>query len=568
MDFSFLGKLGKVAENPAIEEEANVLAQKIPSWETGAPVAESGTVMGEAVHVPNTNIHEAPTNISELSEAPTKLEDTSFETGEPVAGTPDVLDEHDAMAHKIMPDASPETKANIAQWIRNNPVKSAVGATALTGGAMALMGGDKEVRPASIPARHRPVDESTYQNRSGIGQENDVHKMNFGQASEEAPAANAHVTSGIKPISKEVKAPGQPKPSSLEESAPSTINTVENLQQAQNADAFGTLANQLGRASELIGTGFSHAAPVAQDIFTEQSKAGKNVKNFEQLAEQEKNDPSSQVSKDFRDYAKKFGVTLPSSTSAVNAEKVMPYAFKQFEASELQKSKHEDLKYKYQELKAMKDISEANKAKANVGKDEEKQGKAYSELRNKLETFRGNQAAQQASKDVLSADKALQLVKNKDPNTLTTQDLALLAQEISKIAQGGVATEHGITNLMPNNLQTKAAEVQNFLFSKPTDAQAGEYIKKNMKYLDEMKNVAQGTLSTFRKNITKGYKGRISPEQEAEVMQDYSLGEHAVSPETGAASELVSVVDPSGRKGKIPKANLQKALDKGYKVTQ
>lgn len=170
--------------------------------------------------------------------------------------------------------------------------------------------------------------------------------------------------------------------------------------------------------------------------------------------------------------------------------------------------------------------ADSQKSQEKAVKDQEKLGqgqdKAYSELRNHLETFRGNQAAKQAAVDSYSADKALEIVKNK--KFLTTQDLTLLSSEVAKIATGGVPTEAGIKHLMPSNLATKAAELQNFLSSSPTDAQANEYVKRNMDYLDGMVKESKKTLNGYRSNILKGYKGRVKPEQYSEAENDYGLG--------------------------------------------
>lgn len=170
-------------------------------------------------------------------------------------------------------------------------------------------------------------------------------------------------------------------------------------------------------------------------------------------------------------------------------------------------------------LKVSKENSLSNKTK-------EDQNKAESELRNHLETFRGNQVAKQAAMDTYSAAKALEIVKNRDPNTLTTQDLSLLATEMNKIASGGVPTENGIKHLMPSNLNTKAAELRNFLSSKPSDAEAGEYIKRNMDYLKGMVSESKKVISEFHSNIAKGYKNRVTPEALKSVQTDYSLDEN------------------------------------------
>jgi len=122
-----------------------------------------------------------------------------------------------------------------------------------------------------------------------------------------------------------------------------TENTVDGLQAAQQQAAQGRLANELGRASELIGSSIAGTKPIAQDIFTQQAKAsGQVVEDFEKRAEKEKSDPKSAISKQFRDFVAKFGVTVPSNMSAEAAAKVMPYAYQKFAAKEAQVARKEE----------------------------------------------------------------------------------------------------------------------------------------------------------------------------------------------------------------------------------
>jgi hypothetical protein len=194
------------------------------------------------------------------------------------------------------------------------------------------------------------------------------------------------------------------------------------------------------------------------------------------------------------------------------------------------------------------------------------QDKAYTTMRHDLESFRGNQAAQQAALKIQNADTALAIVKNKDPNTLSTQDLNLLANEMGKLASGGVPGEHGVQAMMPNNLQTKLAEMQSFISSKPTDAQAGEYIKRNMAYLDEMKQVAQGTLNSYRSNIAKGYKNRVKPEDYASAATDYGFGEATAHKMTaGAESTFPKQVRKDGHVATVStQAEFDEARKEGF----
>lgn len=173
-----------------------------------------------------------------------------------------------------------------------------------------------------------------------------------------------------------------------------------------------------------------------------------------------------------------------------------------------------------------------DKADAKTSAD---QDKSLTQMRKDMQNYRGNTAVQQAAVKIQNADTALAIVKGKDPNTLSVQDLRLLSDEMAKIATGGVPGEHGTEALMPNTLRSKLAEMQSFLMNKPTDAQAGEYIRHNMEYLEEMKKVAQGTLNKYRINIAKGWKHRVRQEDYNDAMNDYpELSEGGGTP-AGAA---------------------------------
>ncbi len=112
-------------------------------------------------------------------------------------------------------------------------------------------------------------------------------------------------------------------------------NTVDGLKEAQGKRDEVAMVNNLGRASELIGSGISGAKPVAQNLFTEQAKSGERfVKDFKDAGEQEKNDPNSGVSKAYRKAMERFGVKVQGNPSAATMEKVAPWIVRAFEGDE------------------------------------------------------------------------------------------------------------------------------------------------------------------------------------------------------------------------------------------
>ncbi len=291
----------------------------------------------------------------------------------------------------------------------------------------------------------------------------------------------------------------------------------QDVQDAQTATKF-----------DQSNTEFDHkqSRQAGDDAFTDATRTNAQA-GFDDAAQGR--DPQSQKSRDFRKFVGTVAPDLAKglgNMSYEDASKTVPGMTNAYEArlsrQEKSQQSHED----------------------KTNKD---QNDAYLHMRKDLESFRGNAAAQQASKDVLSADKTLAMVKSKPPEQFTTQDLSLLAGEMAKIATGGVPTEHGIHNLMPSNLQTKMAEMQNFLTSKPTDAQAGAYIRANMKYVEEMQATAGDTLKTYRHNLAKGYKSKVRPEDFQEAANDYGFGESAApakgSTDTPATSAAVHGAD-------------------------
>lgn len=308
-------------------------------------------------------------------------------------------------------------------------------------------------------------------------------------------------------------------------------NTRTAMQDAQNRSNTLSALMMMGKGAEKIGSSIARTKsdpnylnemqamaqqPVADVLNNQKSQAMQTSQQaaLRDLAlKQDADDPNSDVSNTYRNILKyNFPNLKTDGLTASQMEEVFP-ALKAFNEAQESRDARADLQ------------DSKNKAKkvANADKLSTMQDKAYTDLRKSAETFRGNQAAQQAAKDVLSGAKAFDMINIGDPNKLTTQDLRLLMGEMGKIATGGVPTEQGTTDLMPNNLKTKYAQTMNFLTSNPTDAQSANYIQHNKQYLKAMIDTAQQTLNNFRLNTAKGYKNRVRPEDWDEFLTDYNL---------------------------------------------
>lgn len=291
-----------------------------------------------------------------------------------------------------------------------------------------------------------------------------------------------------------------------------------------------------------------------------------NEKALMQISnEKEMHNPESDISRAYQslagDIASRFNMdpTKFANVPASGIEKLMP-GIDRIVQAQIRAD------YMKESLQSRTD-AQKDKAEAKIAND---QDKAYTQMRERMESFRGNRAAQQAALDTYSANKAFALVQDKDPNTLTTQDLSILAKELAKIATGGVPTEHGVKSLMPSNLRTKFAELQNFILSSPTDAQAGDYIRRNMEYLKGMNEEADKVVKTFRTNIAAGYKNRVRPEDYQEGLDAYQLGQQAPNQKQAPTAAPVKVRQKStGAVKTLPASNAQKYLsDKDFEEVQ
>lgn len=156
---------------------------------------------------------------------------------------------------------------------------------------------------------------------------------------------------------------------------------------------------------------------------------------------------------------------------------------------------------------------------AAANKITEKQSKAYVDANNALNNFRGNKMLQQANLNTLSAKNALDQLEGKD--FYTTQDIALFNAELGKMASNGIPGEHTMAQFEANNINRKLAEGEAFLTGKPTDAQADEYLKRNVGYLEKLQKTSQGELDKARTRILHAYTHQLNKDDFNQLLTDY-----------------------------------------------
>lgn len=250
---------------------------------------------------------------------------------------------------------------------------------------------------------------------------------------------------------------------------------------------------------------------VAQDMmvkgnYDQQQKASQYANDLQ--------DPNSRTSKNSQDAFKSIFKDQPG-ISDMDVSK--------FSAADLTSaSKNADVVAKLNEIKATKQMQLAYQNANLKDKKDQKQDQVYTDMSNKLTNPRGNTAVQQAQVGVMSGKKAMDLINQyPDLNKMPAQQVSLLAQEISKVASGGVGSEHGQRSLEANTVQSNWNKFVSSLSGEPTGADLKGFIEQNKTYLQNMIKTNNDTIKDYHQQVYNGYKKRLTPEQDALFRADH-----------------------------------------------
>lgn len=315
------------------------------------------------------------------------------------------------------------------------------------------------------------------------------------------PAREQKVTSGVKPIAPEVKGTSQASVSNtIEETGPETINTVENLEDAQQRRNMAQLTNRLGKAGELLGTAFSGAKPVAQQAFDEQIKDAENiVTDFEKKAEQEKNDPNSQVSREFREYYERLtGQTANPKMSLNNGMKIMPYAVQRFMATEAQKARREQQAVQLQSAKDLKEMTLEAARIGAVGKQREKDSDEKRLFTQKLRTELQSKEYGKMLADYTSSARNAAALESFSKNPTGYSDYGMLMSSL-KALQGDQSVVREAEIRLGKDATSLFNKLQNYVSSAATGRSLQPNQRQDMiNAISQLKDI---TKSSYIRNI-------------------------------------------------------------------
>lgn len=347
---------------------------------------------------------------------------------------------------------------------------------------------------------------------------------------------------------------------------------------------FSVLANQLGKAGEIIGSSLSRTAPVAQKAFDDNiATAEGKVKDFKELQANAVNDPNSAVSKNYREFLKRYGVNAGDGVSAAQIKEVlMPAAQKDQDRKERLDARKEEVMLKNKAIDATKDQTAAYREANLLHRQKADAGRKLIQIERQLAQG-GDQAMRQLRTRISGADaifgtagidprikeagldgyitrditeKDIDQIPNEALNKLPRQFIAELAVETNRmLTASGVPAQSTFKKLMPNNVNMDAAGITSYVTNKLEPAKQAEYIKSVMKVAARVKRNSQVGLAEHYKKTLSGLANvrDILPEDFDAKVRAYGLdpadfGGESTAPKLSSA-EKKQILDFSKQHG-------------------
>lgn len=173
------------------------------------------------------------------------------------------------------------------------------------------------------------------------------------------------------------------------------------------------------------------------------------------------------------------------------------------------------------EIKRQNKLAEKDRADAKLG---EKQNTAYATMFDKINTPRGNTAAQVAGTNILKVKNALKIIShapNGDLNQLDPQEVALLNEEMAAVAKGGVAGEGTRDTIAAKTIYSDWAKISQNFTADPSPANLGAFVARNKKYLDDLFENSYGTLQNYGQDVYRGHQGLLNHAQKEQFKTDF-----------------------------------------------
>lgn len=307
----------------------------------------------------------------------------------------------------------------------------------------------------------------------------------------------------------------QDKPSSSSSNAPQLSNkpsvqdlaklisqqtgaTKDNLNDALHKRDLSQLVNSLGKAGNLIGSSLSRSAPVGQDLFDQNIKAADQpVSDLQTKIALEPKDPNSAISKNYRDFLKRYGVNAPDN---VSAEQIKDVLLPAAEKEELKKLQLKNIQLGKEQTQAYRDVARGDKLDKQTTDRIDKANKSLT-----AEIASSRSAFGRAANTKQAAEKLEALTQGIDPNDLNTRQIAEIARNMDSMLANGQATISGMSKLIPASASGDVSKISEYISNIPKGAQQGEFVKNMMQTVQREKTLAQQQMQKTQGSILGSY---------------------------------------------------------------
>lgn len=312
------------------------------------------------------------------------------------------------------------------------------------------------------------------------------------------------------------------QPSVASAATAENLGSVDKLRQLQSQMQQQLGLNEAGR--NMANTVYAMAGrtnPFERQFEDQAKQIGLAPEQYIQQVQFQKQDPSSPVSQAYRDLAKFIDPSMPISgqMSAADLEKINPELGLVKTREDMIAMRGEAAKDRLSEQQYRNEVLKSNLQ----DKKDALQTTRFNQTVQQLEQMRGSPAVSQAEKDIYASQKANSLVNSMggDPNKLNPQQVALLVNEVGKIASGGQSSQSELNVLRPDTLRGEMAGVWQKLSNAPSPANAGAFVKQYQNYANTITNDAKKVVKDRYGRIINSRASQFNPDQLDQLNQNY-----------------------------------------------
>ncbi len=329
------------------------------------------------------------------------------------------------------------------------------------------------------------------------------------------------------------------------------VELLNKFKEAQERQQQARRDIGLAQAAELIGSSIAMVKPEDQSFYQQLNKQADEItERFKEEAsvarEAEKNDPNSTESRSMRALLKQQGITVPENISAAFIEKQYPQFANIINRREAAQARKDELKLRFAEIAARKDETRS-----------EKQDRFIQALRK--ETTSG--ALGKMFSNYSTARRMSSALDEFSKNPTGYSDYATLMGGL-KALQGDESVVRESEIRLGMNATSLANKVKNW----SDRLISGKGLQKEQR--EEMVKAVKILADTARGQYTDAIAPIMAQADDVGIDKKMLVSQGFLEPSKMLQSEDKIIVEKDGKRFKLPKSQLQRAVSQGYKEVQ